>query len=77
MGHPKERWHFLTGTQAALHQLSRNMFKLGDVDGSLTHSTRFMLVDRKMEIRGFYDSYDPDDMKKLAGDIRALAREPA
>ena len=70
-----ERWHFLTGPQSALHQLSRNVFKLGDVDGTLTHSTRFVLVDRAMEIRRSYDSFDPDDMKKLATDIGALSRE--
>ena len=69
-----QRWHFLTGTQPALHHLSRDVFKLNDIDGSLTHSTRFVLVDRKMEIRGFYDSFDPDEMKKLLGDIQALSR---
>ena len=70
-----QRWHFLTGTQPSLHHLSRDVFKLNDIDGSLTHSTRFALVDRKMEIRGFYDSFDPDEMKKLVGDIKALSRE--
>ena len=48
-----ERWAFLTGPQPVLNHLGRKVFLLNDVDGSLDHSTRFALVDRKMEIRGF------------------------
>ncbi len=70
------RWHFLTGPQAELHQLSRNVFKLGDVDGSLMHSTRFVLVDRKGRIRGYYSTEDGDNgVPRLIEDIRDLARE--
>ena len=50
------RWFFLTGEQAALETLCRNGFKLGDVDGSLVHSTRFVLVDRHSRVRGFYST---------------------
>ena len=39
------RWYFLTGDQARLNDLALNGFKLNSVDGSLTHSTRFVLVD--------------------------------
>ena len=66
------RWHFLTGPQATLHQLCRYAFKLGDVDGSLTHSTKFVLVDRNLQIRGYYDSFDPESMQQLEADIRRL-----
>lgn len=72
-----ERWTFLTGPQATLHNLSRNVFKLADVDGSLTHSTKFVLVDKKRQIRGYYDSYDPDSIEQLVKDIHTLAREQA
>ena len=48
------RWYMLTGTMDALHNLSRNAFMLGDVTGDLEHSTRFVLLDRKSRIRGFY-----------------------
>lgn len=68
-------WYFLTGPQPTLHNLCRNVFKLGDVDGSLTHSTRFMLIDRHSQIRGYYDSFDPDSMQQLESDIRAVAKE--
>jgi protein SCO1/2 len=71
------RWHFLTGDPAKLDSLARNTFKLNSVDGSLVHSTRFVLVDRKGRIRGYYASTDDDFMPRLLRDIRNLEREPS
>ena len=68
-------WYFLTGAQAALHHLGRDVFKLNNVDGTLTHSTRFVLVDAQGQIRGFYDTSEPGSIPKLIGDVRALARQ--
>lgn len=65
-------WYFLTGPQSELHRLCRGVFQLGDVDGTLQHSTRFMLIDRKSRIRGYYDSSDEEDMRKLMGDIASV-----
>lgn len=72
-----QRWFFLTGPQASLHNLSRNTFMLGDVSGQLDHSTRFVLVDRHGRIRGFYDSSDREKMKELERDFRLIARSDA
>lgn len=69
------RWYFLTGSQADLHQLTRNAFMVGNVDGSLEHSTRFALVDRQSRIRGYYDSSDPESLTQLRADIERLSRE--
>lgn len=66
-------WHFLTGPIAVLQTLDKNVFKLGDVDSSLEHSTRFVLMDRRMQIRGYYDSSEPEAIAHLIADIRALA----
>ncbi|MBM3726175.1 MAG: SCO family protein [Acidobacteria bacterium] len=69
-------WHFLTGPKEALHRLSRQAFMLGDVDGrSFEHSTRFVLVDGRMRIRGFYQSEDQNEMTRLLGEARRLAEE--
>jgi protein SCO1/2 len=65
-----QRWHFLTGAQSELQLLARNVFKVGDVDGALEHSTRFILVDGKRRIRGFYDSSDRDKIRQLIADIQ-------
>lgn len=67
-----DKWYFLTGAQKDLHQLSRYVFMLSDIDGSLEHSTRFVLVDRESRIRGFYDSSDSEAMQKLMTDMRGL-----
>ena len=71
------RWHFLTGSREALNQIFRYSFKLGSVDGSMIHSTRFTLVDGQGQIRGYYSGDDPDDpndLKKLVRDMRSLTR---
>ena len=69
------RWSFLTGSQSVLQLLDRDAFKLGDVDGTLTHSTRFVLVDRHGRIRGYYDSGEEGGLNPLVSEIRRLARE--
>jgi len=71
------RWYFLTGEMARLNALGGPGFKLNTVDGSLTHSTRFVLVDRKRRIRAYYLSSDDDFPKKLLHDIRQLQSEPS
>lgn len=69
-----DEWYLLTGPQEKLHQLKRYVFKLGNVDGSLNHSSRFVLVDQKARIRGFYDSSDASSFQKLLADVKKLAR---
>ena len=69
------RWFFLTGPEQALHKLNREAFKLGNVDGSLNHSTRFVLLDRQSRVRGYYGSSDADSMKQLLADLKNLVRE--
>jgi len=51
-----EHWYFLTGSQAMLNRLGLDVFKLNHVDGTLQHSTRFVLVDKRSHIRGYYDT---------------------
>ena len=70
------RWHFLTGEMERLNELGLNAFKLNSVNGSLNHSTRFVLVDGKRRIRGYYLSSDDGFPKKLLHDIRQLQSEP-
>lgn len=69
------RWIFLTGDPASLETICRNGFKLGDVDGSLVHSTRFVLMDRHSRVRGFYSSSDDAALPHLLHDIRTLRAE--
>jgi len=67
------RWFFLTGNENVLENVCRNGFKLGDVDGSLQHSTRFTLLDRHSRVRGYYSpTEDATAVPHLLRDIRRL-----
>jgi len=68
-------WHFLTGSRADLNHLSKDVFKLGFVDGQLVHSTRFVLVDRHSQIRGYYSTSEPDAIAQVIEDARALLKD--
>ncbi len=69
------RWRFLTGDLPELHRLSREVFKLGNVDGRMDHSTRFVLVDRRGRIRGYYGTQEDAPLQRLLDDIHYLMRE--
>jgi protein SCO1/2 len=68
------RWWFLTGGQSRLNDLGLS-FKLNTVDGSLSHSTRLVLVDRHMRIRGYYLSEEDAFLPQLMHDIRQLEQD--
>lgn len=68
-------WYFLTGPVPTLQMLDRDAFKLGNIDGTLQHSTRFVLVDGHARIRGYYDTSEASAIPKVIADIRALAAE--
>ncbi len=69
------RWHFLTGPPAALQALSKDVFQLGDIGVKLDHSTRFLLIDRKGRLRGYYDTTDATTIEQLTADIAKLRKE--
>jgi len=68
-------WYFLTGPVPTLQMLDRDAFKLGNIDGTLQHSTRFVAVDRQGRIRGYYDTSEAPAIQKVISDVRALAAE--
>ncbi len=69
------RWSFLTGKPETLQTLSRDVFKLGDVDGSMNHSTRLVLVDQRGRIRGYYGTTEENPVSRIAADALQLERE--
>jgi protein SCO1 len=69
------RWRFLTGDRARLNAVGLDGFHLNSVDGGLTHSTRFALVDKRGRIRGYYASGEDGFLKTLLRDIRGLEAE--
>src|ERR1700737_1847364 len=49
-GASSEHWYFLTGPETTLQKLDRDVFRLGNMDATMEHSTRFVLVDRQSRI---------------------------
>jgi protein SCO1/2 len=69
------RWSFLTGDKEVLNTLDRDAFKLGVLGAGMDHSTRFVLVDRKGRIRGYYGIAEGNPVDKIAKDAARLEKE--
>lgn len=77
------RWLFLTGTREAIHRLVRDGFKLSvaelppgapgyAADEPITHSDRFVVVDRQRRIRAFVHGTDEEAVPELMQRIAQL-----
>jgi len=69
-GASKKQWLFLTGPKADIYDLSIRGFKVGLQDETaedpIIHSTRFVLVDRRGRIRGYFDITEDDpDLQRM------------
>ena len=73
-GGPTPHWVFLTGSPQTVHLLARQVFKVGDLIKVTDHSTRFMLVDKREHVRGYYSTFDPEGMNTLLRDLEALRK---
>jgi protein SCO1/2 len=74
-GAPTKQWIFLTGTPATVHLVAYDTFHVGDVLGRIEHSTKFVVVDKHEHIRGYYSSFDQDDLNQMLKDVNALRRQ--
>jgi protein SCO1/2 len=78
-GANRERWSFLTGDKQDLFDLCVKGFKLPlDTEGGtpsepIAHSTRFVLVDKKGNIRGYYSGTEEDELKRLAAEAKIVS----
>jgi len=73
-----DRWLFLTGDKQSLYDLCIKGFKLplDDTGGTpaepIAHSTRFVLVDKNGEVRGFYSGTEDEAVNQIAADAKKL-----
>jgi protein SCO1/2 len=82
------RWRLLTGDYDDVIELVRNGFFLPMTEseeddpalvaahGRVTHSSKLVLIDPELQIRGYYDSDDAADLTNLAGDALRLLDRP-
>lgn len=79
-----EQWLFLTGDKEKIYALSEQHFLLGvgpippeerqALDQRVRHSSRFVLVDPKLRIRGYYDSEAEGNLEDLVRDALSLLK---
>ena len=73
----EKKWNLTTGDKKHIYNLARKSFMsvLDQGDGGLQdfiHTEQFVLIDKKKQIRGFYDGTNADDIQRLIDDVRLL-----
>ena len=74
------RWNLVTGTPEAIHNMSREGYKLSaawdnKAPGGINHTQRVTLIDKEGHIRGWYNGTNPDEVDNLIEDISLLSKE--
>ncbi|CAH8282713.1 protein SCO1/2 [Mariniflexile fucanivorans] len=74
------KWNMVTGDKKQIYELARKSYLAVKDDGDggdfdMIHTENFMLIDKKRQIRGFYDGTDPEAIKELLEDIEILKQE--
>lgn len=74
------KWNLVTGDKKEIYELARKSYLAVKSDGDggpydMIHTENFMLVDKKRQIRGFYDGTNPDEIERLLTDIKILKKE--
>lgn len=75
-----KKWNLVTGDKKQIYELARKSYLAVKTDGNgdeydMIHTENFMLIDKKRQIRGYYDGTQPDDIEKLLQDIKILKNE--
>tara|TARA_R110002049_G_scaffold309094_1_gene516818 strand:+ start:11267 stop:11935 length:669 start_codon:yes stop_codon:yes gene_type:complete len=74
------KWNLVTGNKKRIYELARKSYLAVKTSGTgdaydMIHTENFMLIDKKKQIRGFYDGTNPDDIDRLLTDISILKEE--
>ena len=73
-----DKWNLVTGDKKQIYNLARKSYlavedsPLGDYD--MIHTENFMLIDKKKQIRGFYDGTVDAEINRLLEDIEILKK---
>ncbi|ARV09583.1 SCO family protein [Winogradskyella sp. PC-19] len=71
------KWNLVTGDKKQIYELARKSYLAVKEDGNgdiydMIHTENFMLIDKKRQIRGFYDGTQSEDIERLLEDIKTL-----
>jgi protein SCO1/2 len=74
------KWNLVTGDKKQIYKLARKSYLAVKTDGNgdeydMVHTENFMLIDKKRQIRGFYDGTNLEDIDRLLEDIATLKEE--
>lgn len=74
------KWNITTGEKKHIYELARKSYfaVLDEGDGGLQdfiHTEQFILIDKKGQIRGFYDGTEAEEMPRIIKDIEILKKE--
>jgi protein SCO1/2 len=74
------KWNLVTGDKKQIYELARKSYLAVKTDGNgdeydMIHTENFMLIDKRRQIRGFYDGTNPEDIQRLLQDIAILKKE--
>lgn len=74
------KWNLVTGNKKQIYELARKSYLAVKDHGDggpfdMIHTENFMLIDKKRQIRGFYDGTKQEDINRLLNDIEHLKKE--
>ncbi len=75
-----KKWNLVTGDKGEIYRLARKSYLAVKDDGmpddyGMVHTENFMLIDKKGQIRGYYDGTKTEDITTLLKDIKKLKKE--
>jgi protein SCO1/2 len=75
-----KKWNLVTGDKKQIYELARKSYLAVKTDGNgdeydMIHTENFMLIDKKRQIRGYYDGTNSEDIERLLKDIKVLKQE--
>jgi len=75
-----DNWWLLTGNRDSIYnfafeELKVDQFSQEPISPDFVHTSRFILMDKKMQIRGYYNGLDSTSLLKLAKDVGYLMLE--
>jgi len=74
------KWNLVTGDKRDIYKLARKSYLAVKDQGDggpfdMIHTENFLLIDKKKQIRGFYDGTNPEAINRLLDDILILKAE--